>query len=99
MGRGRTTSTSSTSTSASTPATPAQLEELVAALRRRGKPLVFTVHDLRNPHHPDRAAHDRHLDVLVPAADALITLTQGAAAEIRAPVGPRGDRACRTPTS
>jgi len=34
--------------------TPADLEELVAALRRRGKPLVFTVHDLRNPHHLDR---------------------------------------------
>ena len=64
--------------------TPADLEELVAALRRRGKPLVFTVHDLRNPHHLDREAHDRHLDVLVPAADALITLTRGAAAEIRA---------------
>ena len=63
---------------------PADLEELVAALRRRGKPLVFTVHDLRNPHHLDREAHDRHLDVLVPAADALITLTQGAADEIRA---------------
>ena len=63
---------------------PADLEELVAALRRRGKPLVFTVHDLRNPHHLDREAHDRHLDVLVPAADVLITLTQGAAAEIRA---------------
>ena len=63
---------------------PADLDELVAALRRRGKPLVFTVHDLRNPHHLDREAHDRHLDVLVPAADALITLTQGAAAEIRA---------------
>ncbi|WP_299929191.1 glycosyltransferase [uncultured Nocardioides sp.] len=63
---------------------PADLEELVAALRRRGKPLVFTVHDLRNPHHLDREAHDRHLDVLVPAADAIITLTPGAAAEIRA---------------
>jgi hypothetical protein len=62
---------------------PADLADLVAALRRRGKPLVFTVHDLRNPHHLDRAAHDRHLDVLVPAADALITLTTGAAAEIR----------------
>ena len=63
---------------------PEDLEELVATLRRRGKPLVFTVHDLRNPHHLDREAHDRHLDVLVPAADALITLTAGAAAEIRA---------------
>jgi beta-1,4-mannosyltransferase len=62
---------------------PAELRALVAALRRRGKPLVFTVHDLRNPHHPDRRDHDRQLDVLVPAADALVTLTQGAAEEIR----------------
>ena len=61
----------------------ADLEALVTALRRRGKPLVFTVHDLRNPHHEERDTHDRHLDVLVPAADALITLTRGAAAEIR----------------
>ena len=58
------------------------LEALVAELRRRGRPLVFTVHDLRNPHHPDREAHDRQLDVLVPAAQQLITLTTGAAAEI-----------------
>lgn len=63
--------------------TPGELAELVDALRRRGKPLVFTVHDLRNPHHPDRREHDRQLDVLVPAADALVTLTTGAAAEIR----------------
>lgn len=62
---------------------PAELRELVAALRRRGKPLVFTVHDLRDPHHADRRDHDRRLDVLVPAADALVTLTQGAAEEIR----------------
>ena len=58
------------------------LEALVAELRRRGRPLVFTVHDLRNPHHPDREAHDRQLDVLVPAAAQLVTLTTGAAAEI-----------------
>ncbi len=63
---------------------PAQLRELVATLRRRGIPLVFTVHDLRNPHHVDRRTHDDQLDVLVPAADALITLTAGAAREIRA---------------
>ena len=59
------------------------LEDLVAALRRRGKPLVFTVHDLRNPHHAEREMHDRQLDVLVPAAQQLITLTAGAADEIR----------------
>lgn len=62
---------------------PEQLTELVRVLRERGKPFVFTVHDLRNPHHRDRALHDAQLDVLVPAADALITLTDGAAAEIR----------------
>jgi glycosyltransferase involved in cell wall biosynthesis len=62
---------------------PEDLAELVEVLRRRGTPFVFTVHDLRNPHHPDRQEHDRQLDVLVPAADALVTLTRGAADEIR----------------
>ncbi len=62
---------------------PAQLERLVATLRRRGKPFVLTVHDLRNPHHQSRAEHDAQLDVLIRAADALVTLTPGAAAEIR----------------
>lgn len=62
---------------------PEELRTLVAVLRERGKPLVLTVHDLRNPHHLDRALHDAQLDVLVPAADALITLTRGAAHEIR----------------
>ena len=61
---------------------PGQLRELVRTLRDRGKPLVFTVHDLRNPHHVDRSLHDGQLDVLVPAADELVTLTPGAAAEI-----------------
>ena len=64
--------------------TPRDLAQFVAALRARLKPLVFTVHDLRNPHHADPAdQHDAQLDVLVSAADALITLTPGAAAEIR----------------
>ncbi|WP_306463755.1 glycosyltransferase family 1 protein, partial [Streptomyces sp. WAC07061] len=63
---------------------PEQLTALVGELRLRGKPLVQTVHDLRNPHHLDRRAHDAALDVLVPAADCLITLTPGAAAEIAA---------------
>jgi glycosyltransferase involved in cell wall biosynthesis len=62
---------------------PSELERLVAALRRRGRPLVHTVHDLRNPHHADRTLHDAQLDVLVPAADAVITLTTGASEEIR----------------
>ena len=62
--------------------TPALLRELVAVLRDCGKPLVQTVHDLRNPHHETPDAHEEHLDVLIPAADVLITLTSGAAAEI-----------------
>ena len=61
---------------------PADLHALVEALRRHGKPLAYTVHDLRNPHQPDRAVHDAALDVLIPAADALVTLTPGAAEEI-----------------
>ena len=60
----------------------AQLQALVAALRTLAKPLVLTVHDLVNPHLTDQAAHDAGLDVLVPAADALVTLTPGAAGEI-----------------
>lgn len=62
--------------------TPDELRALVAALRESGKPLVYTVHDLRNPHHPSRDLHDAQLDVLIHAADAVITLTRGAADEI-----------------
>lgn len=58
------------------------LRGVVDVLRDTGRPLVQTVHDLRNPHHTSRELHDAHLDVLVPAADALITLTPGAALEI-----------------
>jgi len=60
------------------------LRDVVDILRAAGRPLVQTVHDLRNPHHPTRELHDAQLDVLVRAADALITLTTGAAAEIEA---------------
>ncbi len=62
---------------------PERLEWLTRVLRGRGKPFVFTVHDLRNPHHHARRLHDEQLDVLVPAADAVITLTPGAAREIQ----------------
>ncbi|MFH8990341.1 glycosyltransferase [Streptomyces sp. NPDC017940] len=61
---------------------PEELSSLVAALRRYGKPFVQTVHDLRNPHQPDPRPHAAALDVLIPAADHLITLTPGAAREI-----------------
>ena len=58
---------------------PDALADVVQALKMYDKPLVYTVHDLRNPHHPDPAAHTEQQDVLVPAAHALITLTPGAA--------------------
>ena len=61
---------------------PGDLGRLVSELRAARKPFVFTVHDLRNPHHADRRLHDAQLDVLVPAADELVTLTEGAAREI-----------------
>lgn len=58
------------------------VQDIVDVLRAHRKPLIYTVHDLRNPHHAARQAHDAALDVLVPAADRLITLTRGAADEI-----------------
>ncbi len=61
---------------------PDHLRRWVDALRRTRKPLVFTVHDLVNPHFADPATHLAALDVLIPAADAVLTLTAGAAAEI-----------------
>lgn len=62
---------------------PEDLERVVDDLRRERKPLVYTVHDLGNPHHTDPAAHRAALDVLIPGAEALVTLTEGAAREVR----------------
>lgn len=63
--------------------TPEELEAMVATLEQLDKPLVLTVHDLSNPHLTDQTTHDASLDVLVPAADALVTLTPGAGAELQ----------------
>jgi hypothetical protein len=59
------------------------LRNVVHELGLRRKPLIYTVHDLRNPHHPEPQAHAAQLDVLVPAADEVITLTPGAARAIK----------------
>jgi glycosyltransferase involved in cell wall biosynthesis len=67
------------------------LAEVVRELKAHGKPLVYTVHDLRNPHHREPQPHRDQQDVLVRAADELITLTPGAAQEIWL----RWGRACR----
>src|SRR5579875_1986461 len=57
----------------------ADLRAVLDELDRCDKPLVYTVHDLRNPHHVQPDAHAAHLDLLVRHAAALITLTPGAA--------------------
>ncbi|MCC9174755.1 glycosyltransferase [Arthrobacter sp. zg-Y179] len=61
---------------------PQDLQAVTDELKAQGKPLVYTVHDLRNPHHLTPEAHDAQLNVLISAADALITLTPGAAAVV-----------------
>ena len=71
--------------------TPDQIAGFVAALRARAVPLVVTVHDLTNPHEPDPAAHLERTGHLVRAASAVLTLTAGAAAEIRERWGVRAE--------
>jgi hypothetical protein len=61
---------------------PAELLAIAGTPQELGVPLVFTVHDLRNPHHEDVELHDAQLEVLVSHAAAVVTLTAGAAAEV-----------------
>ena len=61
---------------------PEQLREVAEAVRETGRMLVYTVHDLSNPHHPTPDLHLAQVRVLVEHADALITLTEGAADEV-----------------
>ena len=63
---------------------PAELRRLANEVHAAGKPLVYTVHDLRNPHHEHSPEHDAQLDVLMSEADALVTLTPSAAEQIHA---------------
>lgn len=63
--------------------TPEHLRSCFAAARWAGWPIVVTVHDLENPQLDDQERHREQLDVLVGEADALITLTPGAAEQIR----------------
>ena len=63
--------------------TPAQLHEVLDAMEAKGTPLVYTVHDLWNPHHKDSALHESQLEVLITRASAVITLSAQAAEEIK----------------
>src|SRR4051794_19625312 len=68
---------------------PSDLAAVVDAVHQTGRRFVYTAHDLRNPHHATRDLHDAQLDVLIREADAVITLTQGAADEIETRWGRR----------
>lgn len=61
---------------------PAQLARWADEVHRLGLAFVLTVHDLANPNIADVDVHVEQLDVLVPRADALVTLTESAASEI-----------------
>jgi len=70
------------------------LERLAAtcdALDAHGVPLVYTVHDLRNPHQRARHDHEARLGLLVGRAARLITLTPGAAEVLQARYGRDAD--------
>jgi hypothetical protein len=66
---------------------PRELRAWAAELRAARIPLVLTVHDLVNPHlaagGAQAAAYRESLGVLVGAADAVTTLTRGAAREVQ----------------
>jgi hypothetical protein len=62
---------------------PEVLTDVVQELKRYDKPLIYTVHDLRNPHHREPDTHTEQQDVLLAAAHSVITLTPGAAGVIR----------------
>ncbi len=61
---------------------PEELRAGLDAARRADRPVVFTVHDLDNPQIVDQEPYRTLLDVIVPAADRLVTLTASAATEI-----------------
>lgn len=60
-----------------------QLREVRRELTRHGKPLIYTVRDLRNPHQREASVHAEQQGALIDQADRLIILTPGAAEEIR----------------
>ena len=61
---------------------PESLEAWTVELRRAGIALVHTIHDLDNPHLLDQRPFHRSLDIIVSAADALLTLTPTAATAV-----------------
>lgn len=64
-----------------------ELSDAVDTMRRLGLPVVYTVHDLENPQLSSQSAHRAALDVVVAAADELISLTSTADAEVQRDFG------------
>lgn len=63
---------------------PHELQAWLDCARDHNVPVVLTVHDLRNPHLHDNTRQEQLLDVFVPAAARVVTLTNAAADEVRA---------------
>jgi hypothetical protein len=63
--------------------TPDQVHEATAVVRRSGTPLVVTGYHLTDPSGADPDGYAARMDALVGSADAVVTLTGTAAAEIR----------------
>jgi len=63
--------------------TPAHLRAALDAAHQVGWPVVVTVHDLDHPQLHDQELHVAQLDVMLELADAVLTLTPGAAREVR----------------
>ena len=61
----------------------AELADVVRRVKESGTPLVFTAYHLQDPHALAPGRYAEQLDVLVPSADAVVTLTESAAQEVR----------------
>lgn len=64
-----------------------ELEDFVGALRSAGKPLVYTVHDLANPHLEDQRHHLHQVELFMKHADEVVTLTHDASEAIKKDYG------------
>ncbi len=62
---------------------PAEVAGCLATIRATGKPLVVTGYHLSDPAGRNGRVHAAQLDELIPNADAVVTLTDSAAAEIQ----------------
>ncbi|HEX5729653.1 hypothetical protein [Microbacterium sp.] len=62
---------------------PGHMTTVIDAAHKAGWPVVYTAHDLEHPQLGDQVAYAGQLDELMRGADAVITLTEGAASAIR----------------